>query len=161
MDSQQSFFYNFFWPDIGEFLVNSFNEAFNNGQLSLTQKQAIITLIPKGNKPSEFLGNWHPLSHLNVDYKLLAGVLAKRLKTVLPEIISSEQKGFLKGRYIGENIRTVYVLMDFLSKQSKEKLLLLIDFQKAFDCLEWSYIIQVLEKYNFGSDSVSYSGQVR
>ena len=66
-----------FWPDIGEFLVNSFNEAFNKGQLSLTQKQAIITLIPKGNKPREFLGNWRPLSLLNVDYKLLYGVLAK------------------------------------------------------------------------------------
>ena len=70
-------FYTFFWPDIGEFLVNSFNEAFNKGQLSLTQKQAIIALIPKGNKPREFLGNWHPLSLLNVDYKLLSGVLAK------------------------------------------------------------------------------------
>ena len=149
-------FYKFFWPDIGKFLINSFNEAFNKGQLSLTQKQAIITLIPKGNKPREFLGNWRPLSLLNVDYKLLSGVLAKRLKTVLPEIISSEQKGFLKGRYIGENIRTVYDLMDFLSKQAKSNLLLLIDFQKAFDCLEWSYIIQVLEKYNFGSDFIRW-----
>ena len=46
--------------------------------------------------------------------------------------------------------------MDFLSKQSKAKLLLLIDFQKAFDCLEWSCIIQVLEKYNFGSDFIRW-----
>ena len=79
--------------------------------------------------------------------------MAKQLKTVLPEIISSEQKGFLKGRYIG---KTFYDLMNFLSKQTKLKLLLLIDFQKAFDCLEWSYIIQVLEKYNFGSDFIQW-----
>ena len=89
MDSQQSF--AIFLLDIGEFLVNSFNEAFNKGQLSLTQKQTIITLIPKENKPREFLGNWGPLFLLNVDFKPLSGVLAKRLKTVLPEIISSEQ----------------------------------------------------------------------
>ena len=46
--------------------------------------------------------------------------------------------------------------MDFLSKQTISKLLLLIDVQKAFDCLEWSYIIQVLEKYNFGSDFIRW-----
>ena len=88
--------YKFFWTDIGEFLINSFNEAFNKGQLSLTQKQAIITLIPKGNKPREFLGNWCPLSLLNVDYKLLSGVFAKQLKTVL------NKKAFYKADILGK-----------------------------------------------------------
>ena len=44
---------------------------------------------------------------LNVDYKLMSGDLALRMKEVLPSVIQSEQKGFLKDRYIGENIHTV------------------------------------------------------
>ena len=48
-------FYKFFWTDIGKFLINSLNESFNTGRLSFTQKQSIITCIPKGNKPREFI----------------------------------------------------------------------------------------------------------
>ena len=79
-----------------DYVVNSLNEAFNKGELSVTQKQGIITLLPKGDKPREFLKNWRPISLLNVDYKLLAGTMANRMKKVLPNIINQEQKGFLK-----------------------------------------------------------------
>ena len=44
----------------------------------------------------EFLKNWRPISLLNVDYKLLLGAMANRIKKVLPSIINQEQKGFLK-----------------------------------------------------------------
>ena len=46
--------YKVFWPDINKILIKSFNEAFKKGSLSITQKQSIITCIPKGNKPREF-----------------------------------------------------------------------------------------------------------
>ena len=71
-------FYRFFWADRGKFLINSFNESFNIGHLSFTQKQSIINCIPKSNKP---------ISLLNIDYKILSGILATRLKTILPKII--------------------------------------------------------------------------
>ena len=143
-------FYKFFWRDLGSFLLDSINESFLVGELSITQKQAIVSLLPKGNKPREFIKNWRPISLLNVDYKLLSGVLAKRLKSVLPSIISSEQKGFLKTRYIGENIRTVYDLIHYLEKQNMTGLLLLVDFEKAFDSIEWNYVNKLLDMYNFG-----------
>ena len=70
--------------------------AFNKGELSITQKQGIISLQPKGNKPREFLKNWRPISLLSVDYKLLAGAMANGMEKLLPNIINQEQKGFLK-----------------------------------------------------------------
>ena len=145
-------FYKFFWKDIGSFLLNSFNESFTKGELSLTQKQSIITCIPKGNKPREFLKHRRPISLLNIDYKILSGILAGRLKNVLPKVISNSQKGFLKDRYIGENIRLVFDIMFELHKVKKKGLLLLLDFEKAFDSLEWNYINKVLKEYNFGDD---------
>ena len=87
-------FYKFFWNDISSFLINSFNEAFTKGELSITQKQGIIICLPKGNKPREFLKHRRPISLLNIDYKK---VLADRLKKILPKIISETQKGFLQG----------------------------------------------------------------
>ena len=110
-DGYPAEFYKFFWLDLGEYLLKSLNEAFEVGELSQTQKQGIISLIPKGDKPREFIKHWRPISLINVDCKLLSGVLAHRLKQILPKIIGNEQKGFLKKRYIGENIRTVYDLM--------------------------------------------------
>ena len=68
-------FYKFFGADIGKFLINSFNESFNIGHLSFTQKQSIITCIPKGNKPRVLMNNKRPISLLNIDYKILTGFL--------------------------------------------------------------------------------------
>ena len=94
--------------------------------------------------------NWLPITLLNVDYKILTDVLANRLKNVLPNIIHSSQKGFLKNRYIGENIRTDYDIMDYLDINGKGGMLLWGDFEKAFDSIEWEYIRAILKSYNFG-----------
>ena len=97
-----------------------------------------------------------PISLLNIDYKILSGVLAGRLKKILPKIISETQKGFLQGRYIGENVRLVFDMMSELSHLKKKGLILLLDFEKAFDSLEWSYITEVLKHYNFGEGFIRW-----
>ena len=81
--------------------------------------------------------NMRPITLLNVDYKTLSGILAMGMRRVLPHIISNSQKGFQKDRYIGENIRLVYDIISILKKKGKEGLILLIDFEKAFDFIEW------------------------
>jgi len=145
-------FYKFFFPDLGHFLLRSLNHAFSSGELSITQKQGVITCLPKGDKPREYLKNWRPISLLNVDYKILSGVLARRMKGVLSTIIGETQKGFLRNRFISENTRLVYDVIDYLKRSDKNGVLLLIDFEKAFDSLDWDFISRVLEAYNFGID---------
>lgn len=82
--------------------------------LSNVQSQGIISILHKGNKPREFLKNWRPISLLNVSYKLLSTVLANRLKPLLNTLINENQKGFLAGRYIGENTKLLYDLINTL-----------------------------------------------
>ena len=53
---------------------------FENGHLTQLQKQSIITLIPKPGKNEKQLGNWRPLSLLNIDYKIATKVISKRLQ---------------------------------------------------------------------------------
>ena len=69
-----------FWQQIGPTLVKSYNYAFNSGQLSVSQRRGVLTLIPKDGKDEELLQNWRPISLLNVDYKIVAKVIENRLK---------------------------------------------------------------------------------
>lgn len=141
--------YKFFFTDIGHFLVRSFNESFHSGTLSTTQYQGVITYIPKEGKPKQFIKNWRPISLLNVSYKLLSSCVASRIKQVLPTVIHESQKGFIKGRYIGENIRLLYDTLLTTEKENIPGLLLMIDIEKAFDSVSWSFIEKTLLFFNF------------
>lgn len=89
-------FYNFFWKDLQKYMINSLNYGFDTGLLSVTQRQGVITCLPKEGKPKYFLKNWRPISLLNVDYKIASSAIAKRIKTVLDKLISDTQMGFIK-----------------------------------------------------------------
>ena len=143
-------FYKFFWNDIKIFLVRSLNASYDMGKMSITQRRGVITSIPKPIKLRFYLKNWRPISLICVDYKIASTVIANRLKIVLPSIISETQKGFLKNRCILENTRLLYDLMQKLDEEEGEGLLLLVDFEKAFDSLEWSFIERALNFFNFG-----------
>ena len=90
---------------LGKDLLNSYNEAFNKGSLSVSQKRGTITLIAKGDENLSDLKNWRPISLLNIDYKILSKALAKRMEQHLPKLIQSDQTGFVKGRCIGQKYK--------------------------------------------------------
>ena len=78
-------------------LIESFNKSFQDGELSSSQKQAIITVIDK--KDRNLLKNWLPISLLNVDYKIISKTLAECLTEIMPKIIKTNQTGYIKSRY--------------------------------------------------------------
>jgi hypothetical protein len=143
-------FYKFFWIDIGHLLWRSAKFAYEHGELSPFQTQGIITCIPKYGRDRRLLKNWRPISLLNVDYKIISGAIANRVKQVLPDIISNTQTGFMKGRFIGENTRLVYDIMNYCQLHKLPGLLLMIDFEKAFDTIEWEFIDKALDSFNVG-----------
>ena len=105
-------FYKAFFDILGNALLESFNAGFKNGQLSVSQKRGIISLIPKDENNLTTLSNWRPITLLNVDYKILAKVIAKRIESVLPKLIHPDQTGFIKGRYIGKNVRLLEDILE-------------------------------------------------
>jgi len=72
-------FYNVFWSSIGEMVVESFNEAYEEGEMSNSQRQGVITLIEKIGKDRTRLENWRPISLTNVDTKIASKVIATRI----------------------------------------------------------------------------------
>ena len=149
-------FYKKFWPLIGESFTECANECFKKGEMSRSQKQAVITLIEKKGKDRSFLENWRPISLLNVDAKIMSKVIATRIKSVLSSIIHHNQTGFIKDRYIGETVRSIFDIMDFTVEEKVPGLMIFIDFQKAFDSLEWSFLVRCLEFFNFGPDFIRW-----
>ena len=143
-------FYKMFFIDLSWYLLRSINESYDSNNLSVSRKRGVITLLPKGNKPQEFLKNWRPISLLNVSYKIASSCIANRLKKVLPDLISTDQSGFMAGRFIGENIRQVYDIMNYTEFNDIPGLLLLIDFEKAFDSVSHNFIFKTLDLLNFG-----------
>ena len=76
-------------------MVDSIDYSYEFGELSNSQKQAIITLIDKKGKDKRMIKNWRPISLINVDTKIISKVLAKRLEKVLPSIIHANQNAFV------------------------------------------------------------------
>ena len=149
-------FFKIFFSDIGPFLVRSANEGFSEGQLSISQRQGSITCIPKEGKSKRFVKNWRPISLLNNAYKIVSACIANRLKHVLPKIIDECQKGFMSGRYIGENIRLIYDTIAYTDKEDIPAMLFTVDFEKAFDSVSWSFLQKCLHFFKFGPDMIRW-----
>ena len=137
-------------------MIDSFNYAFKSGSLSISQRRGIISLIPKKFRDKTILENLRPISLLNVDYKILTKTVAKRLEKVLPNIINMDQTGYVKGRYIGENIRLIQDVIHFTNLTNQKGIAIFLDFKKAFDSVEWSYLNAALELFNFGPDILNW-----
>ena len=120
--------------------------------MSPSQRQAVIVLIEKKDQDRCDRKNWRPISLLNVDAKIASKVMSERMKRLLPGLINHNQSGYIPGRNISENIRSILDIMEYTKVKKLPGLLLFIDFEKAFDSLEWDFLEKCLEKFNFGPD---------
>ena len=143
-------FYLHFWSILGEEMVQSFNQALIYGHLNITQRQGIIKVVPKKRKNKLYLENWRPISFLNIDYKIVTKTIAGRISKILPKLIHEDQTGYVKGRNIGQNIRLVKDIMKITALENIPGMAIFIDFKKAFDSVDWNFLANVLEAFNFG-----------
>ena len=80
-----------------------------------------------------------------------------RLQKILNKIISPDQVGYIKGCFIGINIRTTADILTYCRLDAKEKALISpIDFEKAFDSINWSSLLRSLQTFNFGNSFISW-----
>ena len=145
-----------FWNLLGHQLTDALNYSYEHGELSNSQKQAIIRLIDKKDRDRRYIKNWRPISLLNVDVKIASKALAIRLVNVLPEIIQVDQYAYVKGRTIFDAVRTIDDIMNYTKIKKLPGLLVAFDFEKAFDSLSWSFLFKALNSFNFGKSFISW-----
>ena len=88
---------------------------------------------------------------LSVLYKLASAAIANRLKPYLDNLINKTLNGFVPGRYIGECTRLVFDIMNYTEKKNK-----LIDVEKAFDSVSWTFIYKTLEFFRLGKSFINW-----
>ena len=94
-------YFKMFWK-IGHLVVPSINYRFSKGELSITQREGIITCMPKEYKPRHSVKSYQPIFLLNCIYKIAPGVITHRIKGTLHKLIQTDQTGFIAGRNRGE-----------------------------------------------------------
>ncbi|CAI5478761.1 unnamed protein product [Closterium sp. Yama58-4] len=133
------------WDLLGGSFMSLVKDFTATAKLPAETKGAVTILLHKKGDKNQ-LGNYHPITLLNFTYKILAKVLADRLKKVLHNVISPEQYGFIPGRKLTDAVALVADIIDAAKNGNKDWHLLLVDFQKAFDSVSRSFIFQVLRK---------------
>jgi hypothetical protein len=98
-------FFLHFFDLVGKDLLDAVEESRQCGEVIRSLNSTFIALIPKVNSPSSF-GDFRPIALCNLCYKIIAKIIARRIRPILSRSLSEEQLGFLKGRQILDAIGT-------------------------------------------------------
>ena len=149
-------FYIAFWDVVGDLLVDSLNCSYDYGELSNSQKQAIITLLEKKDKDKRKISNWRPISLINVDAKIGSKAIALRLQIILPSIIHYNQSAYLKGRTVFDAIRTIDDVLEYTERYKIDGRMVAVAFQKAFDSVNRNFLYETLSTFGFGPSFIQW-----
>ncbi|GAU23620.1 hypothetical protein TSUD_386090 [Trifolium subterraneum] len=132
-----------FWADLQGDVMRFISEFHRNGKLTKGLNSTFIALIPKVDSPQR-LNDFRPISLVGSLYKILAKVLANRLRLVIGSMISESQTAFVKDRQILDGILIANEVVDEARRAKKELLLFKVDFEKAYDSVDWGYLDAVM-----------------
>ena len=130
--------YRCFWPIVGRNVTDCLNYSYEHGKLSNSQRQAIIKLIEKKEKDKRYISNWRPISLINRDAKIGSKALAKRMEKVLPTIVHFNRCAYVKDRF--DALRTIEDITTYSKMKNLQRLMVAIDFEKAFDSVKWNFL---------------------
>jgi mannosylglycoprotein endo-beta-mannosidase len=136
-------------------LLQAFIAMFCTGRASASINKGLITLIPKAGDRAK-LNNWRPITLLGSTYKVLAKILAGRVKVALTHIIKPNQTGFVEGRNIIDNTFMAQEALEWAEESEQDLVLLLLDFEKVFDRIEWGFLFTALSKLSFSETWVDW-----
>lgn len=151
IDGIPSEFYSTFWDILGEQLLRAFLYSKSTGQLFTSVRRGALALLPKKGRDLMHVKNWRPIALLNTDYKILAKCLANRIKLFLDKLIAVDQTGFMQGQNISSNIRKLIDKWQFCEDNNVDACILIADFEKCFDSIEYSSVDRVMAYFNFGT----------
>lgn len=148
-------FYQSYWDliknDIMLLLISFYNRTLDVSKLNL----ASICLIPKKSDVVT-IKNYRPISLINCSFKIITKLLTNRLARVIDPLIDDSQAAFIKGRLIEDNIICAHEVLHSVRLSKHKCILLELDFEKAFDKVNWDFLIDVLKARDFGSLFISW-----
>ena len=105
----------------------------------------------KKDRDKRFIKNGQPISLLNVDMKLISKVLANRLKSIISSIVNENQVAYVNNRFISESGRLMSDVLEITNSLDIMGILMTVDIEKVFDCINHSFLICVLKKLDLAT----------
>ncbi|KAL5574665.1 hypothetical protein UlMin_016364 [Ulmus minor] len=149
-DGMTSLFYKSYWQTVGGDVIALVQEFFRSNRLLPELNYSNIFLIPKTDKPTS-MNHYKPISVCNLVYKVIAKLLADRIKPLLHDLICPTQGAFVSGRSIHDNSFIIQEVIHSMKKKSGQVgyVAMKIDLQKAYDRLNWEFLFAVLKAFGF------------
>ena len=144
-------FFQKYWYIVGNDIICMVLNVLNSNMSMAKINRTNTTLVPK-TKNATKMTEFRPISLCNVVYKLVSKVLANRLKTILPQIITENQSAFLHERLITDNVLVAFELMHYLDHKREGNdcfMAVKLDMSKAYDRVKWGFIEKVMERMGF------------
>lgn len=155
-DGYSAEFFTSCWQFIGPEITEAVLEFFSSGQILKQWNSTSLVLIPKITNATRTT-DFRPISCLNTVYKVISKLLANRLKSILPKVISNAQSAFLPGRLLAENVLLATDLVKgYKAANSEPKAMLKVDLRKAFDSVRWDFIIATLKALSIPEQFINW-----
>ena len=137
-----------FWellkPEFSRFIA----EFHANGVFTRGTNASFIALIPKVKDPLH-INEYRPISLIGCVYKIVAKLLAHRLKKVLPNIIDERQSTFISGRQLLHNVLIANEAVEEAKRRNKPCLVFKVDYKKAYDSVSWNFLSYMMKRLGF------------
>ena len=133
------------WNIIAPLFFSSITHSIQIGLLPESMRECDIVLLFKKDE-RDIISNYRPISVLNCDYRFLARVLVRRLNPVAQHLVHPDQTGFIKNRLISDNGILLNSLLEYAEydPSSISGAMVFLDYEKAFDSIEWEWMFKVL-----------------
>lgn len=143
------FFFQSCWDIVKGDLMKVIEDLYNSGIINVVTNEILICQIPK-KKDSAKVRDFRPISLVTSLYKVVSKVLATRLREVLEETISATHGAFVKNRQILDAVLVANEVVLKAMKRDKVGLVFKIDFDHAYDHVEWKVVDEVMDRKGFG-----------
>ena len=154
IDGLPNEFYLKFWEIIKKEFCEVIINIIKGTLLKGSQKQAIITLIPKDGELN-LLKSWRPVLQICSDVKIVAKILANRLNPIMPNIISDNQY-CVNSRKIVECNSKIRDILYYAETNNMSGALINLDWEKAFDRIHWNFLKKIMKKIGFPEFIISW-----
>ncbi|XLR24789.1 hypothetical protein S83_052689 [Arachis hypogaea] len=152
-DGMPALFYQRMWKIVGRDVTEQVLNVLNNTADPTLLNTTHICMIPKIKNPTH-TKDFRPISLCNVIFKLVTKTIANRLKHILPDIVGEFQSAFVQDMLITDNGLVAFEIFHYMKKKvagQKGYIGLKLDMAKAYDRIEWNFLIEVLTAMGFST----------